>query len=362
MNKTIKILRIALETAPENWETRRHLAELLLDEGAPQDAQEILAATPSVPENEEDELFIAEHLVTAQPTMAAPFVDRALRRNKGCAQAHWLKAHVFLALGLTEDARKHYTTATVLDDAYMSSEFEASLDGPVSAPEPVAKVEVIPEPELTVEPELVLEPKKAKKVVTVAKQGKRPAADASSKLATSAGAIAVVASQQPAPKAAALGAVLAQPTPSQGLNSSQLASRIEATQMKAKKKSRATAVLLAGILHAVIVLLCLFWILKPGALQEPTVIMSVKAPEDHQEQVEKKAIAQNLPQKPSSSSASRVAVIAADTTSALAVPVVEIEEITDDIFGAGDSFGMGSGWGDGAGGGGGGSVRFFGEE
>lgn len=141
-----------------------------------------------------------------------------------------------------------------------------------------------------------------------------------------------------------------------------MARRVEETQAKAKKKNRAVAVFSAGVLHALVILLCLFWILKPGPLPEPSVIMSMKAPEDLREQIEKKTIAQYLPQRPSSSSASRASVIAANTTSPLTAPIVEVEEITDDVLGAGDSFGMGSGWGDGMGGGGGGSVRFFGDE
>lgn len=128
MNKTIKILRIALEGNPESWETRRHLAELLLEEGQSREARDCLLAAPAVPANEDDELFIAKHLLEAQPAKAGPYIDRALRRNKGSAEAHWLNAQLFLALGLADDARRHYTTATVLEDAYENPGFEATLE------------------------------------------------------------------------------------------------------------------------------------------------------------------------------------------------------------------------------------------
>ena len=92
-------------------------------------------------------------------------------------------------------------------------------------------------------------------------------------------------------------------------------------------------------------------------------IMAVPPATELQQQVVKKAISQILPQRPSSSSASRAQVIAANAISPVSVPQVEVEELTEDIIGAGDSFGMGSGWGDGLGsGGGGGTVRFFGDE
>ncbi|MEM7385069.1 MAG: hypothetical protein AAF514_09005, partial [Verrucomicrobiota bacterium] len=71
---------------------------------------------------------------------------------------------------------------------------------------------------------------------------------------------------------------------------------------------------------------------------------------------------QNIPQKPSSSSDSRRKVITSKTTSPIALPEVDIDKVTDDPIGAGDSFGFGTGWGDGAGGSGGGTVQFFGDK
>ena len=94
MNKTIKILRIALDANPESWETRRHLVELLMEEGQYREARELLVAATGVPSSEDDELFLAKHLVEHHPAQAAPYVDRVLRRNKGSAEGHWLKAQV----------------------------------------------------------------------------------------------------------------------------------------------------------------------------------------------------------------------------------------------------------------------------
>ncbi len=416
MNKTIKILRIALDANPESWETRRHLAELLMTEGDVGQAREILAAATEVPATDDDELFLAENLLEYEPAKAASFVDRTLRRNKGSAQAHWLKAQVFQALGLMEDARKHYTTATVLDDSYTNGEFESMLDGspattsavvaasaagtdspsvePVAADAGVepAESESEAEAELPTETTPVAEeaalteeaeasPVEEPEPVAAATPSPRLAIPSStpSPMTVSRARQGIISSKgkkknrnavRPKPVAPAAAAEPAAASRGGGAamgseaawSFKQLSHRMKATQAKAKKKNRTVAVFCAGVLHALIILLCLFWILKPGPLPEPTVIMSLKAPEDLKEQIEKKAIAQYLPQRPSSSSASRANVIAANTTSPLAVPVVEIEEVTDDILGAGDSFGMGSGWGDGMGGGGGGSVRFFGDE
>lgn len=379
MNKTINILQMALEANPEHWETRRHLAELLIDEGDHRRAQEVLANAVNVPENEEDELFLAEQLLETQPSQAAAYVDRTLRRNRGSAHAHWLKAQVFQALGLTDDARKHYTTAVVLDDAYSSGEFEALLDGQTSIPsispdqlqseavEPTVESPAFAEDVAAGEVAPAREPEPASPAESSyhSESAQEPAVPVSVSGETiSSGPVtepAVAGTESPMEEEVARPGAPAVPAAS-AWSPKNLSRRIKATEAQAKKKNRAVAVFGAGLLHALLILLCLFWILKPGPLPEPTVIMSMKAPEDSTQQVEKKAIAQYLPQRPSSSSASRANVIAANTASPLAVPVVEIEEISDDILGAGDSFGMGSGWGDGMGGGGGGSVRFFGDE
>lgn len=384
MNKTIKILRVALDASPESWETRRHLAELLMEEGQYREARELLLGAPTVPSDEVEELFVAKHLVEHHPAKAAPFVDRVLKRNKGSAEAHWIKAQIFLGLGLAEDARKHYTTAAVLDDAYENSAFEASLEAVPSATEiPEARDVSIGGAEDTAPSAaeaLSLESAEAEPLAASAPAAEEVEATPVARLATppviSTPATAVTAPVgalkgrrkrkgrmgKPSKKGQASAPVLTGGGEAVAWTPEQLAKRIEATQVQAQKKNRAVAVFFAGVLHALVILLCLFWILKPGPLPEPSVIMSMKAPEDLREQIEKKTIAQYLPQRPSSSSASRASVIAANTTSPLAVPIVEVEEVTDDILGAGDSFGMGSGWGDGMGGGGGGSVRFFGDE
>lgn len=360
MNKTLKILRTALDASPDNWETRRHLVELLEEEGDTDGAMDLLLAAPAVPLEADDELFAAERLLPAHPSKAAPLVDRALRRDKSDARAHWLKAQVFQTLGLSEDARKHYTTATVLDETFQDAAFEAALEGESPAvPSAGAPVVAIPEePRAPVaasdpEPTTISEPEPEAEFETEPEPDSEREGIAAPALVTGAAPVLqtaqAVVPQVAVPEATAWSAA-------------SLAQRMERSQQEAKKKNRVVSVLFAGILHALVILLCLFWILKPGPLPEPSVIMAMKAPETMTEKVEKKAIAQNLPQRPSSSSASRAQVLAAKTTSPLAVPEIEIENITDDILGAGDSFGMGSGWGDGMGGGGGGSVQFFGEE
>ena len=314
MNKTIQILTAALEKDPESWETRRHLAELLLAEDATTEARAILAEAPFVPENEEDELFLAEQLIESAPDGVLPFIDRALERDPRSASAYAIKGRV---LALLQDAE----------------------------PEPVEpeEAEAEPEPEPAVSAAAALTVSAPKAVLS-----KVPARTASPKLA-----VGVPAVRQPAPV----------PAVTATLTASQIAQRVANNQLKAKKGNRTVAVFVAGVLHAIVILLCIFWILKPGPLPPPMMIMAVPPATELQQQVVKKAISQILPQRPSSSSASRAQVIAANAISPVSVPQVEVEELTEDIIGAGDSFGMGSGWGDGLGsGGGGGTVRFFGDE
>ncbi len=363
MDKTIKILKIALEANPENWETRRHLAEMLAENGAGDEALILLKDAPEIPSTDDDELFVAEQFLASEPSKAAPHIDRVLKRNKGSAHAHWLKAQVFQSLGLSEDARKHYTTATVLDDQYVSSEFEGMLgDAPESVSAPIAEAVAVEE-EVTPVVEEVPDVEEAPQAVEESAPVVSAGAASSQRLATplvakQTDAAPPVPQEAPAPSLTAAAAS----APVNDLSNQMLADRMEATQAQAKKKNKAVAVFVAGLIHAAVILACLLWYLNAGPLPEPSVVMQMKAPEDQQERIDKKAIAQNLPQRPSSSSASRARVIAANATSPIAVPEVEIEVITDEIIGAGDSFGMGSGWGDGDGSGGGGTVRFFSEE
>ena len=295
-------------------------------EDATTEARAILAEAPFVPENEEDELFLAEQLIESAPDGVLPFIDRALERDPRSASAYAIKGRV---LALLQDAE----------------------------PEPVEpeEAEAEPEPEPAVSAAAALTVS-APKAVTAASSrlivgkvlSKVPARTASPKLA-----VGVPAVRQPAPV----------PAVTATLTASQIAQRVANNQLKAKKGNRTVAVFVAGVLHAIVILLCIFWILKPGPLPPPMMIMAVPPATELQQQVVKKAISQILPQRPSSSSASRAQVIAANAISPVSVPQVEVEELTEDIIGAGDSFGMGSGWGDGLGsGGGGGTVRFFGDE
>ena len=360
MNKTIEILKHALERSPEDWETRRHLAELLLEQGAHGDAQDILAAAPEVPEIEADELFLAEQLSGVQPAKAASFIDRALRRNEGSAPAHWLKAQVFQALGSTEDAGKHYARAAALDDAYAPTSLETGLGKGSPARPEIGEASGGSDDPLEREAELVSQPElmadsNDETGVPAAPTGAelQPAQRPEMEEEASQGREIALEPEQ-APRAAALRSHAWSPFKS--------AQRMEATQEMTKNKNRVIAVFAAGMAHALLILLCLTWYLTAGSQrEEPDFIMTVEPKDQQREQLVKRTVSPNVPQRPSSSSASRAKVIAASVTSSLAVPQVEFPEVTDELFGDGDSFGQGSGFGEGPGSGGG-PVRFFGLE
>ena len=343
MNKTIQILTAALAKDPESWETRRHLAELLMAEDATGEARAVLAEAPFVPESEEDELFLAEQLIDSDPEGVLPFIDRALERNPRSASAYALKGRVLASLEEEEEVRKEPQAEepTPEPEPLQEESPPAERTPVVSIPAVVAPRKVTP---------AKVKPAASGRLIVGNVASKAPVTKAAPKLAVN-----VPAARESAPAPA--------PAPPSSLTASQLAQRVADNQQKAKKKNRTVAVFIAGVLHALVILLCIVWILKPGPLPPPMVIMAVPPAAELQQQVVKKAISQILPQRPSSSSASRSKVIAANTISPISVPEVEVEELTDDIIGAGDSFGMGSGWGDGLGsGGGGGTVRFFGDE
>ena len=257
-----------LDEAPEDWGHRRRLVERLLEDGHQGEALQILAEAPSVPEDENEELFFCEQLLEEAPADVLPFLYRTLMRNPSSASAEALR-------------EKATRLMAVKPDLMLARESSGYAH---AAPPSQANPRLIT-PQLT----------RTAPVVT--------------------------------------------PPPAASLSSTQIANRVAQSQRLAKKKNRTLAVLIAGVIHALIILLCIFWILKPSALSEPMVILGVPPAEEIQDQVTKRTIAQVLPQRPSASSASRMPVIAANALSSISVPQIEIEEVTEDIVGAGDSFG-----------------------
>ena len=132
----------------------------------------------------------------------------------------------------------------------------------------------------------------------------------------------------------------------------QLSPEAQARLDAMKRNSTITSIIIAFLSLVLIGLLLAFIAIAPF-LQETPVIVTYSASVPTEEVLETKKVSTNSKQKPSAPSASSAKVIAAATSSNVAIPVPEVDmaQPTTD-FGNGDDFG--DGWGSGGDGGGGG--------
>lgn len=131
----------------------------------------------------------------------------------------------------------------------------------------------------------------------------------------------------------------------------------EAVALSQRRKATATSIVVAFLVVALLMLI-LALVLLPSWLKEETVMVSYQMPVSMDDQLEEKKFSQ-AKAKPSAPSAAMTKVIAANTTSPVAIPVPETEFTEPSLdFGTGDDFG--AGWGSGSGdGSGGGGTTFF---
>jgi hypothetical protein len=124
-------------------------------------------------------------------------------------------------------------------------------------------------------------------------------------------------------------------------------------RLDAMKRNSTISSIVIALLSIVLIGLLLAFILISPMFKETPVIVTYSANVPAEEVLETKKVSTNTKQKPSAPSSSSAKVIAANTTSNVAIPVPEVDvpqPSTD--FGNGDDFG--DGWGSGGDGGGGG--------
>jgi len=116
-----------------------------------------------------------------------------------------------------------------------------------------------------------------------------------------------------------------------------------------------------GILTVVLLMLLLSLFLLAPLFKETPTIVTYESNLNESTELEVKKVTTSMDRKPSSPSASMAKVIAAQTQSAVSVPVLDVEVTVPSLdFGNGDDFGEGWGSGNGSGtGGGGGDASFF---
>lgn len=128
--KTIQLLQKSLVLDPSDWDTRLHIAELLIADGKSSEASTLLGEADSLPKNESNKLNYAAILRHSNTDKALALLDEIILENKACALAYRIKADVYRSLNLIDDAKKQYNVAAVIDETLEDSEFEKWLQNP----------------------------------------------------------------------------------------------------------------------------------------------------------------------------------------------------------------------------------------
>ncbi|MGB6220548.1 vWA domain-containing protein [Haloferula sp.] len=137
-------------------------------------------------------------------------------------------------------------------------------------------------------------------------------------------------------------------------------STFQAQEKAAERQRRATSItsLVVALMVVALLMLILALVLLPSWTKDDTVMVSYQMPVSKDEELQKKTFSQ-VQTKPSAPSSAMTKVIAANTSSPVAIPVPDVEFTEPSLdFGSGDDFG--AGWGNGSGDGtGGGGTTFF---
>jgi hypothetical protein len=137
----------------------------------------------------------------------------------------------------------------------------------------------------------------------------------------------------------------------------QLSPEAQARLAAQRRNSTITSAVIS-LLVIVIVGLVLGFFLLPNLIKENPTIVTYQANETKDKDPEPEKVRNAIQRKPTSPSSSMVKVIAANTVSAVSIPVPDVVVDTQAVdFGDGDDFG--DGWGDGIGTGTGGGASFF---
>jgi len=133
----------------------------------------------------------------------------------------------------------------------------------------------------------------------------------------------------------------------------------EAQVHRQRVTSTVASFVIGTLVVALLMLIMALILLSPIFQETPTIVTYQSSSSQDDKPNQQKRLSQQR-SKPSAPSSAMSRVIAANTTSPMAVPVPEIDvEVVSDAFGMGDDFGDGWGFGDGGDGWGGGGTTFF---
>ena len=143
----IPFLLNALEAEPENWNTRRYLAEHYLRNNDESTALSLVTTAPAAPDTEDHALFATQLAGGHSLKRAHQIVDSFLLNNASSARAHLLKAHMYQLQGKDDKAATHQRVASVLDP-HMGADGVNPLEVPPMQLDGYAEATAVPMPGL----------------------------------------------------------------------------------------------------------------------------------------------------------------------------------------------------------------------
>lgn len=126
----MRLLAKALAVSPQDWETRAHLISAHFREHRLADANALIQAAPAPAEIEAHRLAVAEVQVESDQEAALATLTDILQANRGCARAYLYLARLYLKRGLTDEARRKYGAATVIDPGLADPALDRALNLP----------------------------------------------------------------------------------------------------------------------------------------------------------------------------------------------------------------------------------------
>ncbi len=126
----IKGLMASLEATPDNIPVRKHLAELLLQDGRLKDVEiQLKEALHYAPHDMEIKLSLADiYFRLDKISTAIVIIEEIIKDENPSAKALLMATHLYLKWGEPEQAAETYRRAVFRDPAVADSELEAQLD------------------------------------------------------------------------------------------------------------------------------------------------------------------------------------------------------------------------------------------
>lgn len=119
-----KILRATLKEDPADWEARKQLAHLLYDQGAFQEAADLIWAVEEIPSIDVELAFAARILAKAAPRKAIRLLTALLEHNRGKAVQNLGLANALLHHGMVLQAARFYGAAMEADPTLGNPDLE----------------------------------------------------------------------------------------------------------------------------------------------------------------------------------------------------------------------------------------------